>query len=496
MGNITIGGGGQYRSEADYMEAISAKRNRFKHSSCSSGWSTTAYTGWYIMGTAAQVRKSIMILLSIVTASNGPCLMASLAQVWFELRDNPIGRQLTTISSTTPGGGGGGNGSSFNYLNGAIDLVVAPVSIQQRQLIRLISSLSPMFSLETLIQTIRSTMKNHCNGNGSSSLISNVNLTGTTTTTSSSTTTSSATINGAATSSSASTFYLMEISLLELTLAYIRTYPGAVLLKSWRSIMSLVKDCQTMNVQASIPISVIQSATGNVGINSFANTSTVSVNVQPLVNFHLLAILHEFLFITPLCEDRRAQKEMQDVANKLIESLISVAGARLSHSRWTLKRNLEVLPMTGGCNVNNLNHETIITHQKQGSFNSTGSSNKSDSNINVDMIDSSSLNLEQSIGMKRGLFRSSASVSFNEHSRSNNNQDNQDSLFNGTTIESMFSDTLFSGLFTLGYPTGSSSSMTASSVGDLVNSAQLLFDNFFCVKALYALSEVIVLLSF
>jgi len=64
---------------------------------------------------------------------------------------------------------------------------------------------------------------------------------------------------------------------------------------------------------------------------------------QPLVQFHLLAILHEFVQAAPLIEDRKDQKDLQDVAQKLVDACTTVAGARLGQTKW-LRRNLEVIP--------------------------------------------------------------------------------------------------------------------------------------------------------
>lgn len=485
-------------SDRDYLAAMNTKSNRFKHSSCSSGWQTASNTGWYIMGTAAQVKKSIMILLSIVSASHGPCLMASLAQVWADLRDSGTVRRHTVNGVPTP---------SFNYFNGAIDLVIAPVSNSQRQLIQLLRSLSPIFSLETLIQTIRSTLKiSSSSGGNNINPASNTNNT-----------------------ASSSSFYLTEVALLEIFLAYIRSYPGHMLLKSWRCINSLIKDAHSLNTTATIPLSMFVNQSTFPG-TSFPSSS-VTINIQPLVNFHLLAILHEFLFYAPLCEDRRAQKEMQDMANKLIESLISVAGSRLSHSRWTLRRNLEVLPMSssGG------SHSTVSPTEQSGttaasSHLSTARSspvvgNRNSTGYRTD-VDTSETETEPAVAMKRGLFRNSGSVSFPDRSSQRTSTGStttyepvsfetsslhshlldaqqQEAFFGSnvvTTTSTFFSasassDSLISGLFSLNFANSAlggsgSSSGGSQQIADLANSAQMLFDNFFCVKALYALSEV------
>ena len=115
----------------------------------------------------------------------------------------------------------------------------------------------------------------------------------------------------------------LEVCLLQFFLAYIRLHAtndrSHQLLECWRSLMSLIKD----------------------GLSSSS--------CQPLAQFHLLAILHEFVQSAPLIDDRKDrkdqkdQKELQDVAQRLVDACTAVAGARLAQTRW-LRRNLEVKP--------------------------------------------------------------------------------------------------------------------------------------------------------
>ena len=106
----------------------------------------------------------------------------------------------------------------------------------------------------------------------------------------------------------------IEVCMLQFFLAYIKAFPGSQLLECWKSVLSLLKD--------------------GLQISSMA---------QPLVQFHLLAILHEFVQAAPLIEDRKDQKDLQDVAQKLVDACTTVAGARLGQTKW-LRRNLEVIP--------------------------------------------------------------------------------------------------------------------------------------------------------
>ena len=106
----------------------------------------------------------------------------------------------------------------------------------------------------------------------------------------------------------------IEVCMLQFFLAYIKAFPGSQLLECWKSVLALLKE--------------------GLQISSMA---------QPLVQFHLLAILHEFVQAAPLIEDRKDQKDLQDVAQKLVDACTTVAGARLGQTKW-LRRNLEVIP--------------------------------------------------------------------------------------------------------------------------------------------------------
>ncbi|KAI1301279.1 Protein dopey-1 [Halotydeus destructor] len=105
----------------------------------------------------------------------------------------------------------------------------------------------------------------------------------------------------------------LEVCMLQFFLAYIKVFPGSQLLECWKSLLALLKD--GLHVSAS----------------------------QPMAQFHLLAILHEFVQAAPLIEDRKDQKDLQDVSQKLVDACTTVAGARLGQTRW-LRRNLEVKP--------------------------------------------------------------------------------------------------------------------------------------------------------
>jgi hypothetical protein len=132
----------------------------------------------------------------------------------------------------------------------------------------------------------------------------------------------------------------LEVCLLQFFLAYIRLHASSdksqQLYDCWKSLLSLIKD----------------------GLNCSSN--------QPMAQFHLLAILHEFVQAAPLLEDRRDQKELQDVAQKLVDTCTNVAGAGLSQSRW-LRKNLEVRP--------GIQHDSVHDDETDGESNEPSRTN-------------------------------------------------------------------------------------------------------------------------
>lgn len=106
----------------------------------------------------------------------------------------------------------------------------------------------------------------------------------------------------------------LEVGLLQFFLAYTRLFPGSQLIECWKPLLQLLRD----GLQLGRP-------------------------AMPQAQFTLLALLHEFVQTAPLIEDRKDQKDLQDVAQRLIDSLTTVVGARLAQTRW-LRRALEVEP--------------------------------------------------------------------------------------------------------------------------------------------------------
>lgn len=105
----------------------------------------------------------------------------------------------------------------------------------------------------------------------------------------------------------------LEVNLLQFFLAYIHhTTTSAQLLDSWPSLLSLVRDCLQMNL-------------------------------SPPALFLLLQILHEFVQKTPNMEEKKHQKDLQDICQKALESVSAIAGSSLEQTTW-LRRNFAVKP--------------------------------------------------------------------------------------------------------------------------------------------------------
>ncbi|GIY77558.1 protein dopey-1 [Caerostris extrusa] len=104
----------------------------------------------------------------------------------------------------------------------------------------------------------------------------------------------------------------IEVNTLQFFLAYIQQTSGSQLIETWQALLGLWKDGLQIT--------------------------------YPLVQFHLLGILHEFVLRSPLLEDKKSQKIFRfDIAHKLIEACSTVACDSLEQTTW-LWRNLAVRP--------------------------------------------------------------------------------------------------------------------------------------------------------
>ncbi|KPM03465.1 dopey-1-like protein [Sarcoptes scabiei] len=426
----------QSRSVVSWNDADNKKcKNRNKNSllrhyqsNCSSGWSSSVFTGWYIAGSSIMIQQSISTILSILTVSNGIYLLKSVARVWHDLRDR---------SSSSRGI----KSESDSLLIDAIDVVVAPVTPKQQKLIQMIGSLSPILNLEYLIQIVRAIMKPSSSINNSSN-------------TSTSITAEVESTLHSFTSNPFDNIFLIETSLLEFFLGYVRTCDGETLLKSWRSMLALIKDCHSLNLSASVPYETFWPR-GTKNPQRPIPSQSVQINFQPLINIYLLGIMHEFVITAPFVEDRRAQKELQDVAQRLIDSSISVAGGRLLSSKfWTFRRNFEVIPITNHDYVKNQTRTSPVS---------------SEETTPVIIVPENNQNSSTS-SLKRGMFR--ASIKSSGRQKTENSSEN-----------------LLFGLFNFDFSSLSLNSNANSGLSDLATASQNSFYSYFCIKALYAMAE-------
>ncbi|NXR71945.1 DOP2 protein, partial [Pycnonotus jocosus] len=68
---------------------------------------------------------------------------------------------------------------------------------------------------------------------------------------------------------------------------------------------------------------------------------SVQLNLAPPGHFLLLSILNDFVTRTPTLESKKDQKDLQEVTQKILEAVGTVAGSSLEQTSW-LSRNLEV----------------------------------------------------------------------------------------------------------------------------------------------------------
>ncbi|CAM1295861.1 DOPEY1 (predicted) [Pycnogonum litorale] len=102
----------------------------------------------------------------------------------------------------------------------------------------------------------------------------------------------------------------LEVGVLQFFLAYIQAQPSSYLQESWSSLVPLWKE-------------------------------GLQLTSQPQIHFLLLGILNEFVQKTPLPEDKKELRELQDIAQRLVEVCSDIAGSSLEQTNW-LRRNLAV----------------------------------------------------------------------------------------------------------------------------------------------------------
>nr|XP_047935824.1 protein dopey-1 isoform X2 [Anser cygnoides] len=115
----------------------------------------------------------------------------------------------------------------------------------------------------------------------------------------------------------------LEVCMLQFFYAYTQRIPVTSLVDSWAALLLLLKD----SIQVGLP------APGQ---------------------FLILGVLNEFIMKNPSLENKKDQRDLQDVTHKIVDAIGAIAGSSLEQTTW-LRRNLEVKPspkiMVDGTNV-------------------------------------------------------------------------------------------------------------------------------------------------
>ncbi|XP_030054935.1 protein DOP1A isoform X1 [Microcaecilia unicolor] len=115
----------------------------------------------------------------------------------------------------------------------------------------------------------------------------------------------------------------LEVCMLQYFYAYIQRIPVSNLVDSWASLLSLLKD-------------------------------SIQLNLPAPGQFIILGVLNEFIMKNPNLENKKDQRDLQDVIHKIVDAIGAIAGSSLEQTTW-LRRNLEVKPspkiMVDGANM-------------------------------------------------------------------------------------------------------------------------------------------------
>uniref|UniRef100_A0A6I8Q159 DOP1 leucine zipper-like protein B n=1 Tax=Xenopus tropicalis TaxID=8364 RepID=A0A6I8Q159_XENTR len=103
---------------------------------------------------------------------------------------------------------------------------------------------------------------------------------------------------------------LVDIPMLQFSYTFIQRLSGSELQENSQSLLALLKE-------------------------------SVPLNLAPPGFFLLLSMLNDFVIRTPNLENKKDQKELQEVTQKILEAVGNVAGSSLEQTSW-LSRNLEV----------------------------------------------------------------------------------------------------------------------------------------------------------
>ncbi|NXU91370.1 DOP2 protein, partial [Xiphorhynchus elegans] len=103
---------------------------------------------------------------------------------------------------------------------------------------------------------------------------------------------------------------LVDIPVLQFGYAFIQRLPVSALQENFQPLLGLLKE-------------------------------SVQLNLAPPGHFLLLSTLNDFVTRTPTLENKKDQKDLQEVTQKILEAVGTVAGSSLEQTSW-LSRNLEV----------------------------------------------------------------------------------------------------------------------------------------------------------
>ncbi|KAM9317340.1 protein DOP1A [Gastrophryne carolinensis] len=104
----------------------------------------------------------------------------------------------------------------------------------------------------------------------------------------------------------------LEVCMLQFFYAYIQRVPVSNLVDSWASFLVLLKDSNQLNLPAP-------------------------------GQFLILGVLNEFIMKNPNLDNKKDQRDLQDVTHKIVDAIGVIAGSSLEQTTW-LRRNLEVKP--------------------------------------------------------------------------------------------------------------------------------------------------------
>ncbi|NXI38809.1 DOP2 protein, partial [Galbula dea] len=103
---------------------------------------------------------------------------------------------------------------------------------------------------------------------------------------------------------------LVDIPMLQFSYAFIQRLPVSALQENFQPLLGLLRE-------------------------------SVQLNLAPPGHFLLLSTLNDFVTRTPSLENKKDQKDLQEVTQKILEAVGTVAGSSLEQTSW-LSRNLEV----------------------------------------------------------------------------------------------------------------------------------------------------------